>query len=81
MYLKEVPYDAQVEPIFIEEDEPYQLLRVFILDEKGGKITSLNRFESAAQALNRIKTEERKDAAYVLLFELHHLAVIPKLED
>jgi len=71
------PFIPLAQPVFIEDDELWQLLRIYVLDELGGKITEVKEGETVGEALQRISRKERNDARFVLSLESSKIAIVP----
>jgi hypothetical protein len=70
-------FDSLAQPVFIEDDELWQLLRIYVLDELGGKITEVKEGETVGEALQRVTQKERNDARFILYLESGKVALVP----
>lgn len=63
-----VPFDSEMTPICSTPGEIQQIERILLLDENGGRITTLLHGETVSDAL-KLLGENAKDVAYVLSLE------------
>ena len=71
-----VPFNHLAQPIFIEDDDPFQLLHIYLLDINGGKITEVREGETVGNAFKRLTDDEKNDAKFVFLYKLHQISII-----
>jgi len=78
IHLQVVPFDALAQPVTIEEDDPYVLKNIHLVDENGGKIATVSIYETVGKTLEKLSDDEREDAKFVLMPETRQIALIPQ---
>jgi len=63
-----VPFDPEMTPVCLTPGEIQQIEHIFLLDENGGRITTLLEGETVSDAL-KLLGENAEEVAYVLSFE------------
>lgn len=81
VFLTLVPFDMKEQPICIEDDDEYILGNIYLVDEHGGKIATVNLYETVEDALKKLSLQEWRDATFVLFLEAKKIAFIPKYEN